>query len=216
MTKSESTSPILLKRIDELFIANYRYLTPKDEVYYLEEYTTQQNFKFSRTNDLISNYKKEPAKKNSPEWKHKEKAIMEAASKFQTAIFLAEGISERIKNAILVPIPPSKAKESLEYDDRNLKLLKNIMPNGNIQEIILQRESRDAFHKNPKIRSPKELENNYYLDPNAQISDGDEVWLFDDLLTKGTHFRASCNILLRTFPKAKVVGFFIARSVYPF
>jgi pyrimidine operon attenuation protein/uracil phosphoribosyltransferase len=62
-------------------------------------------------------------------------------------------------------------------------------------------------------QSPKELEENYYINsPNPDI-EFDEIWLFDDVLRNGTHYRAAHNILTCHFPNVKIVGFFIARSV---
>jgi len=86
------------------------------------------------------------------------------------------------------------------------------MPKGNVHELILQKQSLNPLHKSKK-RNPHELEVNYLINaPNAGVKFS-EIWLFDDVLRNGTHFRAIHNILTRSFPQTKIVGFFIARSV---
>ncbi len=79
MKKSENTSPILLKRIDELTRTSYPYLLPEDEVYYLGEYTVREMAVFSEMNRLIFNYKKKPECEGKADWKYKKEAIEKIA-----------------------------------------------------------------------------------------------------------------------------------------
>lgn len=110
MTKSGNPSPILLKRIDELFIDDHPFLKSDDEVYYLGEYTNGKKAEFSPMNKLILNYKKEMKWKEDPSWGYKELAIKQVANAFNTSILQTEGFSDRIKKAILIPIPPVKQR----------------------------------------------------------------------------------------------------------
>ena len=64
------------------------------------------------------------------------------------------------------------------------------MPTGNVQELILQKESKAPLHESKNIRSPKALEENFYLNDLFQLSCREELWLFDDVLTQGTHFQS--------------------------
>jgi hypothetical protein len=59
MTKSESTSPPLLTRIDELLIGHHPFLKETDEVYYLGEFTNGKRADHSPMNRQIFNYEKE-------------------------------------------------------------------------------------------------------------------------------------------------------------
>jgi predicted amidophosphoribosyltransferase len=145
-------------------------------------------------------------------WGYKESAIKDVARSFRTLILQTSEFPERIKKALLVPIPPHVAKGDPGYDDRNLKMLNYFMPNGNIHELILQKESRAALHESNK-RDIEKLERNYMLNAPNQNSEFNEIWLFDDVLRHGTHFRAIHNLLGRSFPNVKIVGFFIARSI---
>lgn len=87
------------------------------------------------------------------------------------------------------------------------------MPQGNILEIILQKQSIEPSHKSKTKRDPKKLEENYSINCPDSKKEFDEIWLFDDILRDGTHYRAAHNLLKATFPSVKIVGFFIARSI---
>ncbi|MBF8262361.1 MAG: hypothetical protein HW387_26 [Parachlamydiales bacterium] len=212
--KSASISPTFLKRIDEFLILSYPHLRHEDELYYLGEFTPRALACHSPTNQLIRNYKKEISRKDLTDWHYKDEAIQKAANLFHLSIFHTPEIYIRMKNALLVPIPPSEVRSSAKYDDRNLKLLQHLSPQGNIFELLLQKESRPSLRVS-KIRVPLALEDNYYLSTNNLSLAIQEIWLFDDVLTQGTTFRAASNTIQKNFPNLKIVGFFIARSVYP-
>ncbi|HSX38625.1 MAG TPA: hypothetical protein VLE95_07335 [Chlamydiales bacterium] len=164
-------------------------------------------------NKLILNYKKEMKWKGKAGWEYKEPAIKKVASFFSESILRTSVFPERIKQALLVPIPPHAINTDPEHDDRNLKMLKYFMPNGKIHEIILQKKSTEPSHKSKKKRDPKIFEENYFInnpDPKIEFN---EIWLFDDILRDGTHFRAAHKVLSYSFPHVKIVGFFIARSI---
>jgi hypothetical protein len=193
MTKSETSSPLLLKRIDELTINDHPFLCEEDEIYYLGEYTNRKGAEHSPMNQRILNYKKEKKWEGKPGWTYKESAIREVADLFRLSLLQSSGFAKRIKNALLIPIPPHKIKTDPEYDDRNLKMLKYLMPKG---------PNRDV----------ETLQSNFCL-LSPQSTDFNEFWLFDDILRNRTHFRAISNLIQSAFPKIKVVRFFIARSV---
>jgi hypothetical protein len=212
--KLESISPLLLKKADELIKNNHPFLHGDDEIYFLGEYTVGALSEHSKTNRLIFNFKKPLERKSFPDWNYKEQAIQEAAALFRTSIFNTEGISERAHRATLVPIPPSMSKNSPEYDDRILKMLHLFMPEGDIRELILQKDSRPALHSSKSsYRNPQDLASNYFLNSIVRHPQPKEIWLFDDVLTKGTHFRALHEFLSKEFPQIPIVGFFIARTI---
>jgi len=212
MNKSERTSATLLQRIDELLIPHHPFLKIEDEVYFIGEYTNGKRAEFSPMNRLIFNYKKETKWKGSPHWGYKASAIKEVADSFRKSILQTSGFPDRIKHALLVPVPPSKAKDHPEHDDRNVQMLQNLAPTGNIHELIVQKTSRQPLHESNR-RDPQKLEEYYFLNETDLCKEFTEIWLFDDILRHGTHFRAIHNLLRRRFPKVKIVGFFVARSV---
>jgi len=213
MTKSTSISYPLLKRLDELTRRQHYLLDEQDEIYFLGEYTIGAFHHHSRINNLIFNYKKPIDKRELPEWRYKEQAINEVADFFRFTILNTADLSERISQATLVPIPPSMSKDDPNYDDRNFRMLKTFMPAGDIRELILQRGTRPPLHSASSKRSQGDISKNYYLNTNILSPAPKEIWLFDDILTKGTHFRTIHDFLKQTFPDIPIAGFFIARSI---
>lgn len=212
--KLESTSPLLLKQADELIKNNHPFLNVEDEIYLLGEYTVGTRSEHSKINRLVINYKKPLDRKGMSDWSYKEQAVKDVAALFRTSIFNTEGLSDRVLHATLVPIPPSMSKNSPNYDDRNLKMLQLFMPEGDIRELVLQKESRSSLHSSKSYpRNPQDLASNYLLNSSALNPRPKEIWLFDDILTKGTHFRALCEFLRMEFPHIPIVGFFIARTI---
>jgi predicted amidophosphoribosyltransferase len=55
---------------------------------------------------------------------------------------------------------------------------------------------------------------NYLLNQEVLSPKPKEIWLFDDIIAKGTHFRAICEVLKEKFPDVPIVGFFIARTIF--
>lgn len=211
MLKSEDTSPLLLKQLDEASIGKYKFLNPNDEIYYLGEYTTGKGYSYSKWNDLISNYKKE--RKEVATKQHKEKAIKLTAAMFRSTLYHTKGIAEREKNAIFVPVPPSIGRNEDDYDDRNFEMLQLFAPKDRIIKAITQKKSRKALHKMRDLRDVNSLQENYEIAQEVRNLTFNEIWLFDDVLTAGTHFRAICNLLAPNFPKIRIVGFYITRSI---
>lgn len=213
MMKFESISPLLLKRADELIKSNHPFLKMDDEVYFLGEYTVGALSEHSKINRLILNYKKPVERKNQPDWLYKEKAIEQAAGLFRESIFNTLDLSDRALQATFVPVPPSMAKNSPDYDDRNHKMLQLFMNDGDIRELVLQTNTRASLHASKGSRDSQDLMNNYFL--NEQVIDPKpkEIWLFDDIIAKGTHFMAISDFIKARFPDIPIVGFFIARTV---
>ena len=54
-----------------------------------------------------------------------------------------------------------------------------------------------------------------YIDEALASPEPVDIGIFDDVLTNGTHYRAIHSILSQRFPNARIVGFFIARTVHP-
>ncbi|NGX48248.1 MAG: hypothetical protein K1000chlam3_01639 [Chlamydiae bacterium] len=215
MMKSEIISPLLLKRIDELIRINYSFLEEEDEIYFLGEYTPGAKSAHSKINRLIINYKKSVTKRGLPEYYYKEQSISSAAQLFRDAILNTIDLSDRITHTTLVPVPPSMAKDSQEYDDRNLKMLEAFMPNGDIRELYLQKKTRPPLHAlKSSPRNPNDLFSNYTLNEKVLLPKPKEIWLFDDVLRKGTHFRAAYMFLKERFRDIPIVGFYIARSIF--
>jgi hypothetical protein len=199
-----------LTQIDELTRADHSHLLKEDECYFWGEYTARQGFAFSRTNDLIQNFKKPVSRRGRPEYRYKVQSLFEIAQSLREAIN-----PKFLTSATLVPIPPSKCKTDGEYDDRMIQLLKVITDSttADIRELIVQSESMTAFHSEETKRSPEHLRQCWAIDESLSDPAPQTVALFDDVLTTGCHFRAASDLLLARFPNIRIVGIFIARRV---
>lgn len=197
-----------LTRVDPLILPDHSYLDEGDTCYFLGEYTARAGYTFSGTNDLIQNLKKPMDRQNRPEWKYKTWAINRAGD------ILREAISDEwLESATIVPVPPSKAKDHADYDDRLLKVLQR-MGNGlnlDVRELVIQKMSTAAAHESEQRPRPNELFDIYEIDDQQTEPRPDMLVIFDDLLTTGSHFKAMKSVLENEFPDIPIIGLFIAR-----
>lgn len=144
------------------------------------------------------------------EWRHKEHAIERAATIFSSA-FKSEAFSQ----ATFVPVPPSKAKDHPEYDDRMVRLLQSIGRgrNADIRELVIQTKTIEAAHDATVRPRPDDLVAVYTIDEAIAKPSPKMVFVFDDVLTTGSHFKAMKRVLQHKYPDVPVIGFFIARRV---
>jgi predicted amidophosphoribosyltransferase len=193
-------------KIDALTLPDHHYLDAQDICYYAGEYTAGEGHAYSETNQLILNFKKSVDKRRTAQWQYKERAILQAAAIFRAAI---KGDAE----ITFVPIPPSKAKSDPLYDDRMLQLLQAVCRgrHTDIRELIIQRQSAAAAHLSDTRPTPDELVANYQLDESLAEPAPQTIFVVDDVLTTGCHFKAVKQVLARRFPEARIVGLFLAR-----
>jgi hypothetical protein len=201
-------SAVRFQKIEEKNRGDHYYITDGDECYFLYEYTAGMGYAHSETNQLILNLKK---KRGSGGYHWKSNAIAQCASD------LGQAINPKwLQSAVLVPVPPSKIKSDLMFDDRMSRVCRGIKAAVavDVRELIVQVESTDAVHDGNRLK-PEELQKNYRIDEDL-CSEGAPkyIGIVDDMLTAGAHFRAVKNILSKRFPETKIVGFFIARRIF--
>ncbi len=188
-----------------------------DVCFYIMEYHSKLGYKHSNENSTIQNLKKPMDRINNSEWSHKEKAIREIGEMCKQCFDKID--SQRL----IIPIPPSKTKNDILYDNRILQIL-NIarQDNGNIihnDNIILQSKNYPASHENDGNRmSADALEKIYEVDLNELVSANiKNIIIFDDVITTGAHFRAVCNKLEQglgdKFHEYDIKGLFVARTI---
>lgn len=200
-----------LQKIDEISLSDHHYINNDDECYFILSYTSGKGFNYSQENSLISNLKKGMDKKDKPEWVYKGRAIKECA-KYLKEINIQSAFSEDIT---LVPIPPSKAKDDPEYDDRLSQILHEAFGSKlDIRDLIIQKESTKSAHTSDEKRDPEKIAQNYKINEEESIGVKNCIILFDDVITSGAHFKAAENVLLEAFPFCQIKGLFIARRVY--
>ncbi len=194
--------------VDALALPDHFYLDGDDTCYYAGEYTAGEGHAYSGTNQLILNLKKSVDRRGRPEWQYKERAITQAAQIFRAAL-------KEDARLTLVPIPPSKVRMDPAYDDRMLRLLQQVAANRpyEVRELVVQVASTPAAHLADRRPTPAELIANYQLDESLPNPEPDPIFIVDDVLTTGSHYKAVKQVLQRRFPKATIYGLFVARRV---
>ncbi|MCY4614546.1 MAG: hypothetical protein OXB94_13135 [Nitrospira sp.] len=201
-----------LIEIDDLTRPDHPNITPDDRCFFLHDYTSGQGYSYSATNNLILNFKKEPDKKGTSQWKYKLRAIREIASMFREAI-----PHESLMESTLVPVPPSKEKGDPRYDSRMSDVLAELKGpyDFDVRELLVQCESTLGSHESRYRPSIEELIDNYVIDDRvAQAPPRKRILLFDDVLTAGNHFKAAQEVIREEYPDIPIFGIFIARRVF--
>lgn len=197
-------------RIDEVDFYDHCYLNAGDKCFYYGEYTPHRGFNYSETNSLIFNLKKNMSRKGTPEWRYKEEAIEKCAKLIRDSF-----PPNLLLDSTFVPAPPSKMKDDPEYDDRLLRILRMASPGGkslDIRELIVQVVPRTSMHMTSRRYTPADLQEKYHLNTALFYqSPFEKFFIFDDVLTNGTHFRAMSDMLKECRKDITVAGIFIAK-----
>ncbi|MCL1861893.1 MAG: hypothetical protein FWG52_10270 [Proteobacteria bacterium] len=199
-------------KIDENIRSDHYYLDEDDDCFFFGEYFPRGGFNASPTNQLIDNIKKEVCRRGKPEYWYKERDIKKVANMLKSVL------NPKARSIItIVPIPPSKAKDHPEYDDRLILCLEKIIEDGwDVRELIAVKTSMRAHHEyrpGEKRPTPDELYEQLMIDETclSQKTVHHRIILFDDVLTNGAHFKACKRLILKKFPDRTVEGLFIAR-----
>ncbi|EAA2597004.1 hypothetical protein DNM18_27435, partial [Salmonella enterica subsp. enterica] len=188
-----------LTRIDELIREQHYYLEDGDLCYFFGEYTARQGAAYSETNQLIMNLKKGNERRGLQDYRYKGIATERVARMITSTI-------GNLDEYTFVPVPPSKCQSDAAYDDRMtaiLRIAQTLNPVMDYRELVLQNVSTVASHASAANRpSPDEIMANYRLDENLRAGCRDNIVIFDDVLTAGSHFKAMKRFLLQFFPEA--------------
>jgi hypothetical protein len=200
------------QRIDELTRGDHPHLLVDDVVLYFGDYSPGAGGRHSRANDLIYDFKMPMSKQGDRLWRFKAQKISQAAR-------LVSGyLGPWLNQLTLVPVPPSKSSSHPLHDNRVLSMLRQVQaPNGqsvDVRELIIQVGDRAAAHEGTAPRpTVAELQGIYQIDLSITGNLRSQIVIVDDVLTKGTSFRAMKTILAAQFPATPIVGLFLARTV---
>lgn len=199
-------------KIDPLSFGDHRSLSREDICYHLGEYTARRGYSFSQTNQLIENLKKKPHESNSGELWHKQQAIATVAQAFRN-VLNSDVNRDKLRVATLVPIPPSCIRGEAGYDDRMTKVLRLMGQDLDVRELVRQYRSVLPAHECEVRPTVAEIIENYYIDEDVADPPPSVVWIFDDVLTAGSHYKAMQEVIRERFPGTPTAGFFVARRV---
>ena len=198
-----------LYKIDDVTLPDHHFLTGEDFCYFLLNYKPNAGFNGGATNSLILNFKKSLDRRGFPDYRYKEQAIRKVGQ-----LLLAHVIpSIDLGNTTLVPIPPSKSKNNVLFDNRMTQALQ-VGCHGlehDVRELLVTRQDSQPVHISDNHRDPDALFANIGIDLALTPGLKKNVVLFDDVITTGAHYLASRRRLLEYDPDLNVSGIFIAR-----
>lgn len=148
---------------------------------------------------LLYNLKKPTDRKGTFEWDYKEKAITKCSE------FLNDFPKFKGTKPVIIPMPPSKKKGTIEYDDRLVQII-NKVENAICLDIFDVKESVKSTHTQDQAKDLTAIQSNLEISENAQIPN--LVYVLDDVFTTGAHFKAIKNKILEINPNAQVIGLF--------
>ena len=201
--------PLRLTKIDDSNRDIHPRLTPDDQCFFLFEYTSGKRWDFSSTNGLISTLKRKPDQKGQY---YKNQAIQRCG-----AYFRATMNPNWLQSGTLVPVPPSRATDHPDFDNRMERICRGIQPGLDIRPLVIQRHSTVAAHERGDAPRPsvEDLLEIYEINEDVSEPVPVSIAIVDDVLTAGTHYRAMQIKLNERFPGIPIFGIFIARRVFP-
>jgi predicted amidophosphoribosyltransferase len=195
------------KRIDSSH--NLKYITENDICIYAREYKAGQGYQAGETNQLIYNFKKSPAAKNTGQWKYRDRDVKKFAEEVSNKFF-------NESSAAVTAIPSSKEKNDPEYTNRfedMLSHLKTLRPNVQIEWPISLIATVEPAHL-AGSRDPETIKQNYQWDGFVGGTP-ETLVVFDDVVTTGSHFRAFADFSRENGFEGKIIGIFWARAIFP-
>lgn len=168
----------------------------------------------SKAAQLIYNIKIKPNKMSEKQRRagYKEKAIRQCAEDMARFLKANTHLCPP-SNTLLVPIPPSAPRDHTEYDDRMTRvcsLISNKLgyPTVDCFESI---HHLGSMHKRTMRRDVDLIISNTAFHSEMITSNIRYIFLVDDQLTKGTHFKAMKRIITSKF-NIQVFGLFWAKQ----
>jgi predicted amidophosphoribosyltransferase len=194
----------------DLINSNSRHYIDVDihNIYYLRHYISRGGYQASETNDLISNFKKNP-NSSSAVIQYKKGAI----DKFSLEL------SSIFKHDFNYPacmswIPTSCAKTDPNYDNRLEQVVNNVCKNIKISpiEAFITIESKQSFHSNAE-RKESSIKNSIIWNQNISLSNYDIIFIIDDVLITGLSFKTIHDLIKERYPNIFVYGLIWAITI---
>ncbi len=198
-------------KIDDLTRPLHSHITADDQCLYLFERTSGKGDSFDQASSVVANLKKKPGIASAAEMRYKEQTINRCSNTFKASLN-----DYWVENATFVPVPPSKAADHPQYDDRMERVCRGMGPEVDVRNLICQDVSMQASHERPAGEriTIAELLEHYCLDEALTDPEPSHIAIVDDMLTAGTHYRAMHTILSQRFPNAVIAGVFVARRIF--
>ena len=205
-----------LQHLEKENLGLHHYLDDSDICYYIGEYTKGGGYSYSAINQILLNIKKSPSIENTNpnEYRHKINDMNRVAICLRACIHDAN----LEQDITLVPIPPSKTITHPDYDDRMHHICNEIVSgiaNPDVKLLVQPKADMNPTHKDNRKPTPDELAENYELVYEQGYTPRNNIFLIDDMLTTGTHFKACKSLISQRFPSSNIYGIFITRRIIP-
>lgn len=198
----------LWQRIEPFIEDRPVFLSEDDVCFFAREYIIGGSYQESEANRLILNFKKPPEKREKREWWYKQDAARQFAR--EVAALLRGMTSE----SAVAFIPTSKASDDPQYDprfDMMAETLKQLLPEVRVETPIIRPRTCRPLHGGEQTRQVRLVYDSLGWKGFRMQLPG-LVFLVDDVVTSGSHFKA-CQRLIREHHAAMhVIGLFWARA----
>jgi hypothetical protein len=208
MTTSDASWSARLRVVGDIERPDHFYLDDSDTCAYFGTYTPRAGFAHSYTNQIISNLKKSPAVRNTGQWQWKQRAIANVGAA------IAQNVNTNSwQSTTFVPIPPSKRRDSPEYDDRMHRVALAMGHGADVREVLYTAIEREARHTKTDRRDRDALRASLAIDTRFVGNPRKQVVLLDDVLTTGCSFKVCKEMISEIWPESSIIGVFVARRV---
>ena len=160
------------------------YLLPSDVCYYAREYVSKGDFKASKTNNLIKNFKIDVSHRAEKRWYYKEQAAQQFASELAVLLDIKGDV-------FIAAIPSSKRRDADDHDprfDMMFQTLRSLRKNVHIIRPIGRRVSCQSVHsqdERPSIAARRDS-----LEWLGVPNNIPHIVFIDDVITTGATFKA--------------------------
>ncbi len=192
----------LWEKID-LYEESRYHLDSDDDCYFAYEFVIGEDWN-CEDNGLIFNIKKKVHLKGTSQWKHKINAIKQFARE------LADGLDNR---NVIAPMPTSKPPSDPGYDSRIVDVVNEIK---RLKPGVIVEHPIEITQKIPPAHGGGERDPDYliqFFEWKGFQNPTDHVFLVDDMITSGGHFKACKKLILSHCPGIEVIGVFWTKGV---
>jgi len=201
------------RRIDRRIESTPSKLSLDDICFYYRDYI-EGGHKASDSNQLVCNFKIEPhiENENPSRWAYKQLAVEQCIQDYKMFFnrFFAQNPAISVG---LIPIPPSKGKSSIEYDNRMVRVAK-CLEKGYLGITVC-----DVLDTNSLLlpahlggtREISEIKDCLSIELYSFDTYG-VVFVLDDMITSGAHYVACKELLKEYHPNINVAGLFWSRK----
>jgi hypothetical protein len=179
------------------------------ETYHLMDYQRgSPKFEIAPSgNAAVQNLKKKPTEKGKKDYRFKVKEIESFANKI-----IEIPVKDKEKT-VFCSMPTSKPRSNIEFDSRLDDIVKAIGKRGfRTENNFDTKEKSEPSHQIGGTRDPEQIKANTKF-TRFREPEPSTIILVDDVVTSGAHYKACSELIKDNYPKARVVGLFLAKTL---